>query len=161
MARFPVTGGVVTYCFYLAKSPSRDAPGCTIKEILDLRREAQETLIVYGDLSKEAPAEERRVAADAFRRVGAGLVSRHVAAYPWVKWCIARFFPDVDIHSAGMFLMGFAKATQFHGFSHVNISPDVALLRQSLRLPILQQPPVIRALIESASEPPRSETDFD
>jgi hypothetical protein len=56
-----------------------------LKEIIDLRREAQECLLVYGDLSRDAPSDERHAAAQAFRRVGAGLVSRHLAAYRWVK----------------------------------------------------------------------------
>jgi hypothetical protein len=52
------------------------------REISELRREAQVMLIVYGNLSKDAPADERRAASEAFRRVGAGLVARHIAAYP-------------------------------------------------------------------------------
>jgi hypothetical protein len=51
-----------------------------LKEIIDLRREAQECLIVYGDLHKDAPADERRDAAETFCRIGAGLVSHHYAA---------------------------------------------------------------------------------
>src|SRR5271166_5386479 len=74
-----------------------------VKEILEFRCEAQECLIVYGDLSKDAPTDERRMAAEAFRRVGAGLVSRHNAGYPWVTWCVGRFL--WDINSAGAFLI--------------------------------------------------------
>ena len=132
-----------------------------VKEIIELRREALECLIIYGDLSKEASAEERQAAGDAFRRAGVGLVSRRVAAYPWVSWCSARFFPGFDIHSAGLFLMGFARGTQFNGLSHVNLLPEAMLLRQCLRLPELQQPPMIRALMEHASKPPQPEADFD
>ncbi|ACB97334.1 hypothetical protein Bind_3790 (plasmid) [Beijerinckia indica subsp. indica ATCC 9039] len=36
------------------------------KEIFDLRRETQESLIIYGDLPKDAPADERRLAAEIF-----------------------------------------------------------------------------------------------
>jgi len=61
-----------------------------MKEIADLGRQAQEVLIVYGNLSKDAPSEERRTAAQAFRGTGAGLVSRHIAAWAWVKWCYER-----------------------------------------------------------------------
>jgi hypothetical protein len=70
-----------------------------MKEIVDLRREAQECVIVYGNLAKDAPAEERRAASDAFRRIGAGLVSRHIAGYPWVRGRCAWL--GWDIHSAG------------------------------------------------------------
>jgi hypothetical protein len=73
-----------------------------VKEILDLRREAQECLIVYGNLSKDAPPDERRMAAESFRRIGVGLVSRYNAGYPWVTWCVRRFW---DINSAGAFLI--------------------------------------------------------
>jgi hypothetical protein len=128
-----------------------------LKELIDLRREAQECLIMFGDLKKDATTEERGVAAQAFRRVGAGLVSRHIAAYPWVKWCIARFFPDIDIHSAGVFLLGFANATQFEGFSHVSIA--AAMLRQCLRLPTPIQAPMLRALMENLARPAPIEVD--
>jgi len=80
------------------------------KEILDLRREAQECLIIYGDLSKDAPLDERRIAAEAFRRVGAGLSSRYIAAYPWVRWCFGHI--SWDIHGAGELLLGLAHSTQ-------------------------------------------------
>jgi hypothetical protein len=120
-----------------------------VKEILDFRREAQECLIVYGDLSKDAPTDERRMAAEAFRRVGAGLVSRYIAAHPWVRWYVRRW----DIHSAGAFLIGIANSTQFEGFSHANASPTVRLIRDCLRLPSLGQPPMIRALMEDAAQP--------
>jgi hypothetical protein len=86
-----------------------------VKEIFDLRREAQECLISYGDLSKDAPTDERRMAAEAFRRVGVGLVSRYHAGYPWVTWCVRRFL-HWDINSAGAFLIGIARSTQFEGF---------------------------------------------
>jgi hypothetical protein len=126
-----------------------------VKEILDFRREAQECLIVYGDLSKDAHTDERRMAAEAFRRVGAGLVSRYIAAYPLVRWCIRRW----DIHSAGAFLIGIANSTQFEGFSHANASPTVRLIRDCLRLPSLGQPPMIRALMENAATPRPIEND--
>jgi hypothetical protein len=121
------------------------------KEILDLRREVQECLIVYGNLSKDAPAEERRMAAEAFRRVGAGLSSRYIAAYPWVRWCLGRF--SLDIHSAGTLLVGMAHTTQFEGFSYANISPTVPIIQGCLRLPSLGQPPMIRALMENTVQP--------
>lgn len=62
-----------------------------LREIVDLRREAQECLIMHGNIAKDAPPDERRTAADAFRRVGAGLVSRHLTAYPWVAWSYGRW----------------------------------------------------------------------
>jgi hypothetical protein len=40
-----------------------------MKQITELRREAQERLIIHGNLSKDAPSDERRSAAEAFRRV--------------------------------------------------------------------------------------------
>jgi len=126
-----------------------------VKEILEFRCEAQECLIVYGDLSKDAPTDERRMAAEAFRRVGAGLVSRYIAAYPWVRWYVRRW----DIHSAGAFLIGIANSTQFEGLSHANASPTVRLIRDCLRLPSLEQPPMIRALMESAATPRSIEND--
>jgi hypothetical protein len=122
-----------------------------VKEILDLRREAQECLIVYGNLSKDAPPDERRMAAESFRRVGVGLVSRYNAGYPWVTWCVRRFW---DINSAGAFLIGVGRSTQFEGFSHANASPTVPLIRDCLRLPPLEQPLMIRALTEDAGRRP-------
>ena len=38
-----------------------------MKEIVDLRREAQECLIIHGNLAKDAPAEDRRAASDTLR----------------------------------------------------------------------------------------------
>jgi hypothetical protein len=73
-----------------------------LKEIVDLRREAQECLIAYGDLPREAPPDDRRNTAGAFRRIGAGLVSRHYAPYPWAIWTygfVLRWW-QWDIHSA-------------------------------------------------------------
>jgi len=122
-----------------------------VKEIIDLRREAQECFIVYGDLSKDAHPDERRMAVDAFRRGGAGIVSRAIAAYPWVNFCLTRF--SVDIHSAGELLLGVARNTQFQGFSHANLSAEATLIRTCLRLPSVGQPPIIRALAENATRP--------
>ncbi len=129
------------------------------KEILDLRREAQECLIIYGDLSKDAPLDERRIAAEAFRRVGAGLSSRYIAAYPWVRWCFGHI--SWDIHGAGELLLGLAHSTQFQGFSHANISGTVPLIRGCLGLPKVEQPPMIKALIKNAAQPrPLGPQDF-
>ena len=83
------------------------------KEILDLRREVQESLIIYGDLSKDAPLDERRAAAEAFGRVGAGLSSRHIAAYPWVRWCFGHI--SWDIHGAGVLFLALPIAHSFRG----------------------------------------------
>lgn len=127
------------------------------KEILDLRREAQESLIVYGDLHKDASVNERRMTAEAFRRVGAGLSSRYIAAYPWVRWCLDRF--SLDIHSAGNMFLGSARSTEFEGFSYANISPIGALIRTCLRLPSLGQPPMIRALMENLVQPTHIENE--
>jgi len=122
------------------------------KEVLDLRRDAQESLIVYGDLSKDAPSDERRMAAEAFRHVGAGLSSRYIAAYPWVRWCFHHFL--LDIHSAGILLLGLAHSTQFQGFSQANVSPTASLIRSCLRIPAVEQPPMIRALMENLVQSP-------
>src|ERR1700730_7658125 len=117
------------------------------KEIFDLRREAQECMIVYGNLSPEAPADERRTAAEAFRRVGSGLVSRHTAAFRWVTWWYERRL-HWDINSAGSLLIGLGNATQFEGFSCANLSSSVTRIRECLRLRTPEPPPVIRVLME-------------
>jgi hypothetical protein len=122
-----------------------------MKEIVDLRREAQECLIIHGNLAKDASAEERRAASDAFRRIGAGLVSRHIAAYPWVRRCYTRF--GYDIHSAGTLLISLGNSTQFEGYTLANLSPTVALIRRSLKLATPETPPLIQALVENAGEP--------
>lgn len=125
------------------------------REIADLRREAQEALIIYGNLSRDAPADERRIAADAFRRVGAALVARHVAAYPWVRrLCQAMRW---DIHSAGVLLIGLGNLTQFDGYSMASISPPVANIRTCLRLPSPEKPPMIAALEANARAPASSD----
>jgi hypothetical protein len=117
------------------------------KEILELRREAQEYLIIYGNLSADAPLEERRMAADSFRRVGAGLSSRHIAAYPWVRAAFRRL--SWDIHSAGELLLGLANGTQFQGFSRANTSPTAQFIRDCLRLPPIEQSAMQHALTEN------------
>lgn len=122
-----------------------------LNEIINLRREAQELLIIYGDLSKDAPPPERQAAGEAFRRIGAGLVSRHVASYSWVRWCCTRL--GYDIHSAGQMLIDIGKATQFGGFSSANASPIVPLIRQSLRLPAPQPSPLMTQLHAHAAAP--------
>lgn len=123
-----------------------------IKEIVDLRREVQECLIVHGNLSKDALAEERRAASDTFRRIGAGLVSRHIAAYPWVKWFCETCL-RWDIHSAGAFLIGIGNRIQFEGYSFVSVSPTVPLIRKCLGLPTPGTPPMTEALTEHVSAP--------
>ena len=122
-----------------------------LKEIIDLRREAQECLIFYGNLSKDAPSDERRTAADSFRRVGVGLVSRHIAAYPWVAWASRQL--RWDIHSAGALLISIGNSIQFEGFSFISVSPIVPQVRQCLRLPVPNRPPVIEALMQHAGQP--------
>lgn len=123
-----------------------------MKEIVDLRRETQECLIVHGNLPKDAPSEERRAAAESFRRIGAGLVSRHIAAYPWVSWW-CRACLGWDIHSAGAFLIGIGNSTQFDGFSFASVSPTVSFIWKSLRLPDPEKPPMIRELQAHAAQP--------
>jgi hypothetical protein len=106
-----------------------------IREILDLRRETQECLIIHGNLAKDVPTEagDRRAASDAFRRIGAGLVSRHIAAYPWVRWWFV--WRGYDIHSAGALLIGLGNSTQFEGYSLASLSPNVT------RRPMLLEAP--------------------
>lgn len=126
-----------------------------LKEIIDLRRQAQECLISYGDLSKDAPTDDRRAAADAFRRIGAGLVSRHYAPYPWANWTydfVLRWW-RWDIHSAGNLLISIGNGTQSVGFSWANNSPLVMLIRQNLKLPNPEPSPTERALVENATRP--------
>ena len=121
------------------------------KEIGDLRREAQAILIVHGNLSKDAPAEDRRATSDAFRRVGAAFVAHHLAGYRWTAMLCGRF--GWDIHSAGELLIGIGNATQFDGFSMVSVSPNIALIRDCLKLPAPETPPMIRALQAVAGAP--------
>ena len=127
-----------------------------LKEIVDLRREAQECLLVFGNLSKDAASADRRAAAEAFRRIGAGLVSRHIAAWPWVK-CFYGQCLHWDIHSAGAMLIGVAETTQSEGFSMANASPVVPLIRTSLQLPSPGQAPMIRELIAMPAGRPQSD----
>jgi HAMP domain-containing protein len=132
-----------------------------LREIADLRRRAQECLIAYGDLSKDAPADNRYAAADAFRRIGAGLVSRHYAPYPWANWTYdyALNWLGWDIHSAGNLLISIGNATQSDGFSWANGSPLVMLVRQSLKLPSPEASSIERDLVESAVKPAPLHTD--
>jgi len=123
-----------------------------LKEIIDLRREAQECLIVYGDLHKDAPADERGQAAGTFRRIGAGPVSHHYAAYPWVTWAYALGL-RWDIHSAGEMLIRIGKGIQSIGYSWPNNSADVSLIRQCLRLPYPEQSSMDRELMAHAAKP--------
>jgi hypothetical protein len=123
-----------------------------MKEITGLRREAQECLIVYGNLSRDAPADERRIAAQTFRRVGAGLVSRHIAAPRWVKWCYEGYL-RWDVHSAGTMLIRIGDTTQSEGFSFANSSPLTPLIRDCLKLPAPEKPSLIMPLEEHSSEP--------
>jgi hypothetical protein len=124
-----------------------------MKEIMDLRREAQECLIIHGNLAKDAPTEDRRAASDTFRRIGAGLVSRHIAAhpwYPWVRWCCTRL--GWDIHSAGALLISLGNSTHFEGYTLANLSPLVVHIRCCLKLPTPETPPRVRALVEHAAQ---------
>jgi len=136
-----VIGGVVGWVITkLALEP--------FKEIHDLRREAQECLIVYGNLSKDAPPDDRRAAVEAFRRVGAGLVSRYIASNRAVRWW-CNTLQHWDVHSAGIMLLGIADDIQSKGFSFANLSPTVMLVRKCLELPTLGKPPTIHALEEN------------
>jgi hypothetical protein len=121
------------------------------KEIMDLRRQAQECLILHGYLAADAPPNERLECASEFRKIGAGLVSRHIAAYPWVRWCV--HYLGWDIHSAGAMLIGISDSTRTEAFSNANLSATVALIRESLRLPPPEQAPMIRELLAHAARP--------
>jgi hypothetical protein len=115
-----------------------------ITEIRTLRREAQKDLIFHGNLAKDIPEDhdDRRAASDAFRRVGAGLVSQHLAAYPWVR-CFLDWH-GWDIHTAGAALISLGNSLRNEGYSLTNLSARVALIRQSLKLlPPLQMPPIM------------------
>jgi hypothetical protein len=104
-----------------------------VKEIYELRRDVQECLLVHGDLSKDAPQEERVAAADAFARLGAGLVARDLAAYRWVRWfCLTLL--RLDIYSAGALLIGIGNDTRRTGFSFAGASPTIPIIRTCLRL---------------------------
>jgi hypothetical protein len=111
--------------------------------------------IAYGDLPRDAPPDDRRNAAEAFRRIGAGLVSRYYAPYPWAIWTcgfVLRWW-QWDIHSAGNLLISIGNGTQAAGFSWANSSPLVALIRQNLRLPSPEASAIERALEENAAKP--------
>lgn len=121
------------------------------REIANLRRQAQEYLILHGNLSKDAPRDQRNSTASAFRQIGAALVSRHEAAFPWDRWLYATVC-KWDIHSAGELLIGIGNTTQFEGYSMVTVSPTVVHIRDALRLPTPTSSPVVRALRENASQ---------
>lgn len=123
-----------------------------LKEIIDLRRKAQECLIVYGDLHKDASPDERREAAETFCRIGAGFVSHHYAAYPWVTWTYTSGL-RWDIHSAGEMLIRIGKGIQSIGYSWPNNSTDASLIRQCLRLPYPEPSPLDRELTAHAAKP--------
>jgi hypothetical protein len=109
-----------------------------MQKILDLRREAQECLIYYGNLAKDAPSDERQEASNAFRRIGTGLTSWHIAGYPWLQWCYVRF--GYDIHHGGARLISLGNGTQFPGYSLVDLSHNVADIRRCLKLPTPETP---------------------
>jgi hypothetical protein len=123
-----------------------------VNEIMTLRRDAQEALIIHGNLNKDAASEDRRAAADAFRRIGAGMASRYIAAYPWVRWFCGTCL-RWDVYSAATMLLGLGDSTQFEGYSVAKDSPPVRLIRNCLRLPTPEQPPTLRALMEHAAGP--------
>lgn len=132
---FGAVGWLVTWFFF---EP--------IKAIVDLRREAQECLIFHGNLAKNAPADERRAASDAFRHIGVRFVSRHIAAYPWVRWCCTWL--GWDIHTAGTLLIGLGNSTQFEDYSVAQFSPNIAHLRRCLKLGAPDPPQVLQSLVE-------------
>jgi hypothetical protein len=117
-----------------------------LKEILDLRRDVQECLIIHGGLSKDAPDDQRAAAATSFSRLGAGLVARDLAAYSWVRWFCGKVL-RLDIYSAGGLLIGISNN------SFASLSPTIPLIRQCLRLPAPRTPPMIRAMQEHAGQP--------
>jgi hypothetical protein len=108
------------------------------KEIADLRRETQERLILFGNVSSELPeSDEWRLAAcDAFRRTGSGLIARHLAAYPWVGYCLLNWWPRWDIHTAGAALLSLGNSLRDENTSMVDFSPTVRLIREKLKLPL-------------------------
>jgi hypothetical protein len=81
-----------------------------LEEIIDLRRETQEILIIRGNVGEDAAKAERDEAAEAFRRVGAALVSRHLAAFPWVQ-VFCRGCLGWEPHSAGALLISLGNNT--------------------------------------------------
>jgi hypothetical protein len=132
-----------------------------VKELVDLRRETQEALLLFGNLDKDAPLPEREEAAATFRRLGAGFASRHLAAYPWVTWWCERIL-KWDIYSAGSSLMGIGHLVRFEGFSKPNLSPMIPTLRQNLRLPSPSHPRVfLDAMAQmGAAAPPTDHSAF-
>ena len=123
------------------------------KEIFDLRREAQECLIVYGDLSKDAPDDEGRAAGEAFRRVGSGLVSRHTAALPWIK--LGCKLLHWDINSAGALLIDLANYTKSDPSSRSRLESHVRHIRRYLKLDPPQEPEHSRFISSTAQGQPR------
>jgi hypothetical protein len=119
--------------------------------IIDLRRRAAEHLIVYGDLAKDASSAERHRAGDFFVGVGAGLEAHHYAAYVWVRW-LCRLL-EWDIHSAGERLILIGRGIGFGDISNINTMAEVALIRQSLRLPEPTLSPLGRALEDHMNRP--------
>lgn len=125
------------------------------KEVYDLRREAAEALIIHGDLLPNAASDERREAAHAFQRIGAGLVARHFARhfaqYSPPDWAYIWPLFGWDIHSAGQLLLSLAQVTEKGGFSNANISPNVMIIRSALRLPTPTQSSIEEALIQNVT----------
>jgi hypothetical protein len=124
------------------------------KEIFDLRREAQECMIVYGDLSKDAPDDEGRAAAKAFRRIGSGLVSRHTAAQRWVNWW-CKHYQGWDINSAGFLLIDLANYTKSDPSSRSRLESHVGHIRRYLKLAPPQEPEHSRLISSTAQGQPR------
>jgi hypothetical protein len=122
------------------------------KEICELRRSALECLTLYGALSKDASPEQRRIAGEEFRRIGAGLLSRHVTAGRLVRWWYESR-KGWDIHSAGEMLISIGNGTEFGGFSFAAASPLTMLIRECLRFPAPEPSPIMRELMAHVSQP--------
>jgi hypothetical protein len=112
-----------------------------------------ECMIVYGDLPPDVPTEQRKLAGEAFRRIGAGLVSRHYSAYSWVRWFYTRAPIAWDIHSSGERLIRIGNGIQFSQISSPNNLADVTLIRRSLRLPDPEPSPVDREVMALTAQP--------
>jgi hypothetical protein len=119
---------------------------------VELRREAQKILIVHGNIGKDTPIKECQDTGDAFCRVGAALVSRHVAEYPWLRILYEKWL-GWDIHSAGEFILGLGNEIKYADSYVSSVSPTVVLIRDALRLPPIRRSSVRAALEENAAMP--------
>jgi hypothetical protein len=132
-----------------------------VQQISDLRRQAQEAMILYGRLQNDASPAERQAAADMFRRIGAGFVSHYLARFRWTLLALRCLtWRKLDIHSAGELLLNFYRLTHYGNLINLELHPDWEKLRKSLALPPLTVSPVVQANLEAFRQMPGRQDPF-